>query len=171
MAHERLFSRAVVRVAPADPAEDAAGFLQGLVTNDVRGFAGLCGASPQGNPVRLIIGRGDGALCRLRSEAAEDLVSAFHVQAAAEDRVSLEPTSGLLAGELGAGGAPTPPRRPRTAMVPRVDRMNGGEACKTARARRAEGRAEWATCVDGNRDGADGGSFSKAASRAGNTRA
>ena len=37
MAHERLFSRAIVRVAPAEPAEDAVQFLQGLVTNDVAG--------------------------------------------------------------------------------------------------------------------------------------
>ena len=35
MANERLFSRAVVRVAPEEPGEDAAQFLQGLVTNDV----------------------------------------------------------------------------------------------------------------------------------------
>ena len=45
MAHERLFSRAVVRVAPTEPEEDAAQFLQGLVTNDVTGalpvYAGL----------------------------------------------------------------------------------------------------------------------------------
>ena len=45
MANERLFSRALVRVAPAEPGEDAAQFLQGLVTNDVTGalpvYAGL----------------------------------------------------------------------------------------------------------------------------------
>ena len=50
MANERLFSRALVRVAPAEPGEDAAQFLQGLVTNDVTGtlpaYAGLL--TPQG---------------------------------------------------------------------------------------------------------------------------
>ena len=33
----RLFARAVVRVSPQDASEDAAGFLQGLLTNDVTG--------------------------------------------------------------------------------------------------------------------------------------
>lgn len=33
----RLFERALVRLAPLEPAEDVAGFLQGLVTNDVKG--------------------------------------------------------------------------------------------------------------------------------------
>ena len=37
MGHERLFSRAVIRVAPDAEGEDAAQFLQGLVTNDVTG--------------------------------------------------------------------------------------------------------------------------------------
>ena len=37
MAHERLFSRAVVRIAPEGDGDDAAQFLQGLVTNDVTG--------------------------------------------------------------------------------------------------------------------------------------
>jgi folate-binding protein YgfZ len=32
-----LASRAIIRLAPLDPAEDVAGFLQGLVTNDVTG--------------------------------------------------------------------------------------------------------------------------------------
>jgi folate-binding protein YgfZ len=46
----RLMSRAVLRVSPTEPGEDVAGFLQGLVTNDVTGplpvWAGLL--SPQG---------------------------------------------------------------------------------------------------------------------------
>ena len=33
----RLASRALVRLSPLEPAEDAAAFLQGLVTNDVKG--------------------------------------------------------------------------------------------------------------------------------------
>ncbi|MGN3975310.1 CAF17-like 4Fe-4S cluster assembly/insertion protein YgfZ [Tsuneonella sp. SYSU-LHT278] len=41
----RLFDRALVRVSPRSPEEDAAGFLQGLLTNDVTGtlpvYAGL----------------------------------------------------------------------------------------------------------------------------------
>jgi len=46
----RLFSRAVVRLAPTESGEDVAAFLQGLVTNDVTGalpvWAGLL--TPQG---------------------------------------------------------------------------------------------------------------------------
>ncbi|MFN3425315.1 MAG: YgfZ/GcvT domain-containing protein [Novosphingobium meiothermophilum] len=46
----RLFKRAIIRLAPLDPAEDVRAFLQGLVTNDVSGalpvWAGLL--SPQG---------------------------------------------------------------------------------------------------------------------------
>jgi folate-binding protein YgfZ len=41
----RLFDRAVIRVSPTEPGEDAADFLQGLLTNDVAGplpvYAGL----------------------------------------------------------------------------------------------------------------------------------
>ncbi len=33
----RLFERALIRLSPLDPAEDVAAFLQGLVTNDVKG--------------------------------------------------------------------------------------------------------------------------------------
>jgi len=48
MTGTRLFERAVVRLAPQDDAEDAAAFLQGLLTNDVSGplpaYAGLLSA-------------------------------------------------------------------------------------------------------------------------------
>ncbi len=50
MTEQRLFERAVIRLAPLDPAEDVRDFLQGLVTNDVIGalpvWAGLL--TPQG---------------------------------------------------------------------------------------------------------------------------
>ena len=50
MSATRLFSRALLRVSPEDPAEDAGAFLQGLVTSDVAGplpvWAGLL--TPQG---------------------------------------------------------------------------------------------------------------------------
>ena len=36
MASPRLFDRALIRVSASDPAEEVRGFLQGLVTNDVR---------------------------------------------------------------------------------------------------------------------------------------
>ena len=37
MTGTRLFSRAIVRLSPRDESEDVAGFLQGLVTNDITG--------------------------------------------------------------------------------------------------------------------------------------
>ena len=79
MANERLFSRALVRVAPAEPGEDAAQFLQGLVTNDVTGtlpaYAGLL--TPQGKTLFdfLIWPGSEGSLLLdCEAEAAEDLV-------------------------------------------------------------------------------------------------
>lgn len=46
----RLFDRALVRLSPLEPGEDVAGFLQGLVTNDVKGALPVWTAllSPQG---------------------------------------------------------------------------------------------------------------------------
>ena len=79
MAHERLLSRAIVRITPEDPAEDAAGFLQGLVTNDVTGelpvYAGLL--TPQGKALFDFIvwpaSRG-ALLIDCEASAADDLV-------------------------------------------------------------------------------------------------
>ncbi|NLR37777.1 folate-binding protein YgfZ [Novosphingobium sp. ERW19] len=46
----RLFDRALIRLSPLEPGEDVAGFLQGLVTNDVKGALPVWTAllSPQG---------------------------------------------------------------------------------------------------------------------------
>lgn len=46
----RLFERALIRLSPLEPGEDVAGFLQGLVTNDVKGVLPVWTAllSPQG---------------------------------------------------------------------------------------------------------------------------
>lgn len=46
----RLFERALVRLSPLDPSEDVPGFLQGLVTNDVKGTLPVWTAllTPQG---------------------------------------------------------------------------------------------------------------------------
>jgi len=50
MTATRLFSRAIVRLSPKDESEDVADFLQGLVTNDVKGLLPAWAAllSPQG---------------------------------------------------------------------------------------------------------------------------
>ena len=66
MAAERLFSRAVVRLAPEEEGEDVAAFLQGLVTNDVTGtlpaYAGLLTAQGKTLFDFLVWPAGDGAL-------------------------------------------------------------------------------------------------------------
>ncbi|MFN7157979.1 MAG: folate-binding protein, partial [Erythrobacter cryptus] len=68
-----LAQRALVRIAPLDPGEDAAGFLQGLVTNDVKGplpcYAGLL--TPQGKHLFDFLVWADGADILLDCEAAE----------------------------------------------------------------------------------------------------
>jgi len=77
MKNPRLFARAVVRVAPLDPAEDAGAFLQGLLTQDVTGalpgYAALLSA--QGKVVADVIVWRDGAdmLIDVEAAAADEL--------------------------------------------------------------------------------------------------
>lgn len=79
MAATRLFDRTIVRVTPADDTEDAPGFLQGLLTNDVTGtlpvYAGLL--SPQGKALFDLIvwpGAPGELLLDCEAAAADDLV-------------------------------------------------------------------------------------------------
>ena len=73
----RLAARALLRLTPLDPGEDVAGFLQGLVTNDVTGtlpaYAGLLSA--QGKALFDFLVWGDGAdlLLDCEDDAADDL--------------------------------------------------------------------------------------------------
>ncbi|MDP9057774.1 MAG: folate-binding protein [Pseudomonadota bacterium] len=71
MTETRLFTRAVIRLSPLDDGEDVAGFLQGLVTNDVAGalpvWAGLLSA--QGKVLFDFLVWGDGADLLLDCEA------------------------------------------------------------------------------------------------------
>ena len=115
MANERLFSRAVVRVAPAGEGEDAAQFLQGLVTNDVTGalpvYAGLL--TPQGKVLFdfLVWPGADGALLLdCEAEAAEDLVKRLSLYRLRRKlSIAADPTLGVYwQAELGDGGAPDP---------------------------------------------------------------
>ena len=115
MAHERLFSRAVVRVAPEAPGEDAAQFLQGLLTNDVTGtmpvYAGLLSA--QGKALfDLIVWPGaDGALLLdCEAEAAEDLVRRLSLYRLRRKlSIAVDPSLGVYwQAEVGDGGAPDP---------------------------------------------------------------
>jgi tRNA-modifying protein YgfZ len=115
MANERLFSRAVVRVAPTEPGEDAAQFLQGLVTNDVTGslpvYAGLL--TPQGKTLfDFIVWPGaDGALLLdCEADAADDLVkrlSLYRLRRKLD--IAVDPSLGVFwQAEVGDGGAPDP---------------------------------------------------------------
>ena len=115
MANERLFSRAVVRVAPEAPEEDAAQFLQGLVTNDVTGalpvYAGLL--TPQGKTLFdfLVWPGADGALLLdCEAEAAEDLVKRLSLYRLRRKlAIAVDPGLGVYwQAELGDGGAPDP---------------------------------------------------------------
>ena len=115
MANERLFSRAIVRVAPAEEGEDAAQFLQGLVTNDVTGtlpvYAGLL--TPQGKTLFdfIVWPGGDGALLLdCEADAAEDLVKRLSLYRLRRKlAIAVDPSLGVYwQAELGDGGAPDP---------------------------------------------------------------
>lgn len=74
----RLFSRTIVRIAALDPAESAAEFLQGLVTNDVTGPLPVWAAllTPQGKALFdfIVWPSGDDLLLDCEADAADDLV-------------------------------------------------------------------------------------------------
>lgn len=115
MANERLFSRAIVRVAPEAPEEDAAQFLQGLVTNDVTGalpaYAGLL--TPQGKTLFdfLVWPGGEGSLLLdCEAEAAEDLVRRLSLYRLRRKlSIAVDPSLGVYwQAELGDGGAADP---------------------------------------------------------------
>ncbi len=79
MTATRLFDRSVVRLAPLEGGEDVADFLQGLLTNDVKGvlpaYSGLL--SPQGKTLFDFIvwpGAGGELLLDCEAGAAEELV-------------------------------------------------------------------------------------------------
>ncbi|MBT2133167.1 folate-binding protein [Croceibacterium sp. LX-88] len=115
MAHERLFSRAVIRITPEDPAEDAARFLQALVTNDVTGelpvYAGLL--TPQGKALFDFIvwpGSHGALLLDCEAEAAEDLVRRLSLyRLRRKIGIAVDPSLGVYwQAEVGDGGAPDP---------------------------------------------------------------
>jgi tRNA-modifying protein YgfZ len=115
MANERLFSRALVRVSPGEPAEDAARFLQGLVTNDVTGalpvYAGLL--TPQGKTLFDFIvwpGSEGSLLLDCEAAAADDLVKRLSLYRLRRKlSIAVEPALGVFwQAEVGDGGAPDP---------------------------------------------------------------
>ena len=115
MAHERLFSRAVVRVAPNDEGEDAAAFLQGLLTNDVTGalpvYAGLLSAQGKTLFDMIVWPGGEGSLLLdCEAEAAEELVKRLSLYRLRRKlSIAVDPSLGVYwQAELGDGGAPDP---------------------------------------------------------------
>jgi folate-binding protein YgfZ len=115
MAHERLFSRTVVRVAPETEGEDAAQFLQGLVTNDVTGALPVYAAllSAQGKMLfDFIVWPGaDGALLLdCEAESAGDLVKRLSLYRLRRKlSIAIDPALGVFwQAELGDGGAADP---------------------------------------------------------------
>ena len=83
MTATRLFARALVRVSPLDAGEDAAEFLQGLVTSDVKGilpvWTGLL--TPQGKVLFdfLVWPSGKALLLDCEADAADALVKRLSI--------------------------------------------------------------------------------------------
>jgi folate-binding protein YgfZ len=115
MAHERLFSRALVRLSAEEEGENPAAFLQGLVTNDVTGtlpvYAGLLSA--QGKTLFDFIvwpGANGTLLLDCEAECADELVQRLttyrlrrKIGIAREDALGV-----YWQAELGDGGSPDP---------------------------------------------------------------
>ncbi len=115
MPAERLFSRALVRIAPDADGEDVTAFLQGLVTNDVAGtlpaYAGLL--TPQGKTLFDFIvwpGGTDGLLIDCEADAAEELIKRLSLYRLRR-KIAITRADELgvyWQAELGDGGAPDP---------------------------------------------------------------
>lgn len=114
MTATRLFSRALVRVSPQDEAEDAADFLQGLVTNDVAGvlpvWAGLL--TPQGKALFdfIVWPSGRDLLLDCEAEAAEALIKRLSIYRLRR-RIAITCDEGLAVhwrSHEGDGAAPDP---------------------------------------------------------------
>ena len=115
MAAERLFSRAIVRLSPQEEGEDVAGFLQGLVTNDVSGalpvYAGLLTAQGKTLFDFLVWPAGEGALLLdCEADAADELIKRLSLyRLRRKIAIARDDTLGVYwQAELGDGGAPDP---------------------------------------------------------------
>jgi folate-binding protein YgfZ len=170
----RLFDRAVVRVARAEPGEDVAGFLQGLITNDVGGalpvYAGLL--TPQGKTLFDFLVRpgGDGALLLdCEAAAADDLAKRLSLYRLRRKlTIAAEPELGVYWSRDGDDGLPDPrlPGLGRRKIAP-VD-ANDTPADDAWRAHRLslgvpEGRAELGDVLwlETNAEALGGVSFTK----------
>ena len=115
MPAERLFARAVIRLSPQDAAEDVAGFLQGLITNDVTGalpaYAGLLTAQGKTLFDFIVWPAGEGALLLdCEADAADELVKRLSLyRLRRKIAIERDDTLGVYwQAEPGDGGAPDP---------------------------------------------------------------
>ena len=115
MSAHRLFQRAVIRLAPQDGTENVADFLQGLVTNDVKGqlpvWAGLLSAQGKAMFDFLVWPAGDGQLLiDCEADAADDLVKRLSLyRLRRKIDISRDDTIGVYwQAEQGDGGARDP---------------------------------------------------------------
>jgi folate-binding protein YgfZ len=113
MTNPRIFARAVLRVSPLDPAEDAGAFLQGLLTQDVTGalpaYAGLLSA--QGKALFDLIVWRDGAdmLLDCEAAAADELVKRLSMYRLRRKlAIARDDTLGVFWAVGGAEGEPDP---------------------------------------------------------------
>jgi folate-binding protein YgfZ len=114
MAATRLFSRAIVRMSPMEESEDVAGFLQGLVTNDVSGtlpvWCGLLTAQGKAMFDFIVWPGGNGLLLDCEADAADELVKRLSMYRLRR-KIGIERDESLAVhwqAELGDGGAPDP---------------------------------------------------------------
>jgi hypothetical protein len=114
MTAERLFDRAVIRLSATDDAEDVAEFLQGLVTNDVKGplpvWAGLL--TPQGKALfDFIVWPADGGLLiDCEADAADALAKRLSIyRLRRKIAIERDATLGVFwRAHTGDGAAPEP---------------------------------------------------------------
>lgn len=115
MPANRLFNRAIIRLAPESADEDVAGFLQGLVTNDVTGplpvYAGLLTAQGKALFDFIVWPGGDGSLLLdCEAEAADDLIRRLSLyRLRRKINIALEPGLGVYwQPQPGTVGTPDP---------------------------------------------------------------
>ncbi len=114
MTATRLFSRAVIRLSSTDQDEDVFDFLQGLVTNDVKGKLPAWAAllSPQGKVLFdfIVWSSGKDALIDCEAEAADDLMKRLSLyRLRRKITITRDESVGVnWAGHIGDGAAPDP---------------------------------------------------------------
>ena len=115
MSTNRLFSRALVRLAPLDDGEDVAAFLQGLVTNDVTGqlpaYAALLSAQGKTLFDFIVWPGADGSLLLdCEADAADELIKRLSLyRLRRKIAIERDDTLGVYwQAEQGDGGAPDP---------------------------------------------------------------